>query len=476
MKNSKVHHYFVRSNQLKRHPLIAGTLILTLTSLVTRLIGFFYRMYLARLFGEEGMGIFQLVSPVLALSFSVAAAAYQTAISKFVAEGAAKSATPSYKPLFLGLSVSLPLSFLCTWIVFSGSDWIAASLLLEQRTAPMLRIIAFSIPLSSVHACVNGYFFGIKKTGVPAVTQLIEQICRVLCVYVLSVYAYSIGREPSINVAVMGLAVGELISMLVSVLCVYLRYCQEHIGTSTLRKIKRSLPNFRNTVPSSQSFPLLPSYRRLMGFAIPLTANRIVLNLLHSVEAISIPACLRLFGYDTATSLSVYGVLTGMAMPMIFFPNALTGSISVLLLPHISESYAKGDTAGVKKTIRQTILSCSLMGILCMVLFLSIGRWMGTVLFHSSLAGHFILTLSFLCPFIYLDTTLSSIIQGLGMTGRLFVMNAACLLLRLGFIFLTVPKYGIAGYLWGILAGQILLTFLFLLCLYFSSYRKQRSP
>ena len=38
----------------KRHPLIFGTIILTATGLITRVIGFFYRIYLSRLFGEEG--------------------------------------------------------------------------------------------------------------------------------------------------------------------------------------------------------------------------------------------------------------------------------------------------------------------------------------------------------------------------------------------------------------------------------------
>lgn len=68
-----------------RHPLIMGAAILTITGLITRIIGFFYRIYLSRLFGEEGMGIYQLLSPVLALSFSLTAAGFQTAISKFVA-------------------------------------------------------------------------------------------------------------------------------------------------------------------------------------------------------------------------------------------------------------------------------------------------------------------------------------------------------------------------------------------------------
>ncbi|MDE7113522.1 MAG: oligosaccharide flippase family protein [Acetatifactor sp.] len=86
---------------LAGRPLIMGTFILTATGLVTRTIGFFYRIYLSRLFGEEGMGIYQLLSPVLALSFSLCAAAYQTAISKFVAEDTTRKGQ-RFRPLITG--------------------------------------------------------------------------------------------------------------------------------------------------------------------------------------------------------------------------------------------------------------------------------------------------------------------------------------------------------------------------------------
>ena len=76
----------------RNNPFITGTIILTLTGLLSRLIGFFYRIYLSRLFGEEGMGVYQLLSPVLSLTFSITAAGLQTAISKYVAgEAAAKN-------------------------------------------------------------------------------------------------------------------------------------------------------------------------------------------------------------------------------------------------------------------------------------------------------------------------------------------------------------------------------------------------
>jgi stage V sporulation protein B len=441
---------------LSGRPLIVGTFILTATGLITRIIGFFYRIYLSRLFGEEGMGIYQLLSPVLALSYSLCAAAYQTAISKFVAEYTTTRPSRQFRPLAAGLVLSIPLSGLCCAFIYLQADFIAVRLLLEPRTESMLRILAFSIPFSSIHSCINGYFYGRKKTGPPAVAQLLEQLARVGCVYLVSAYALSIGEKPSINVAVLGLAVGELVSMLVSLTAIY----------QVLRKTQTALPTVRPAAEYAKWHPRRSGILcSTLAMALPLTLNRIVLNLLQSVEAVSIPARLRLYGYDNATALSVYGVLTGMAMPLIFFPNALTNSVSVLLLPLISENYAAGDLQAVRSAILRTVKFCAILGFFCMSFFFLFGDLLGTVLFDSSLAGHFITTLSFLCPFLYLDSTLSSILQGLGKAGTIFVMNVIALLLRLAFVFEAIPVFGITGYLWGMLASQILLSLLYLVCL-----------
>lgn len=436
---------------LKRHPLIMGTIILTITGLISRIMGFYYRIYLTRLFGEEGMGIYQLLNPVLALAFSITAAGYQTAISKLVAEKHAGESDNPFRPVLVGLSISLPLSLACNGVLFGLADFIGNILLSEPRTVPMIRILSFSIPLCAVHSCINGYFYGKKKTAVPAAAQLLEQLARVGCVYGISAYAISKGGHPTINVAVLGLTVGEFLSMVVSVLAIYVCYAKAAALPLQLR------------LPSSHPCTL---YRNLLSMALPLTANRIVLNLLQSIESISIPASLKAYGYDTASALSVYGVLTGMAMPLIFFPNALTGSVAVLLLPLVSENYSKGDIPAVRNAIFRTLKFCALLGTVCMLLFCPGGKLLGNFLFRSELAGHFITTLGFICPFIYMDTTLSSILQGLGKAGSIFLMNILSLLVRLCFIFFTVPTMGITGYLWGLLASQLLQSILYLSCLF----------
>lgn len=431
----------------RNNPFITGTIILTLTGLLSRLIGFFYRIYLSRLFGEEGMGVYQLLSPVLSLTFSVTAAGLQTAISKYVAgEAAAKNYKASFRVLMTGLFLSILLSLPCTGIMLRFSELIAARFLLEPRTASMLRIIALSVPLGAVHSCINGYFYGVKKAGIPAATQLIEQFFRVACVFLASYTAGLKGGAPTINVAVVGLVVGEFGAMVVSIAAVYLRFCQ----LSSTKEIRR---NAAKALRPAAAY--LSVTAKLLALSVPLSLTRIVINLLQSVEAVYIPSMLQAYGYDSATALSVYGVLTGMALPLIFFPNALTGSISLMLLPVVSEADAAGNMAAVKRAARKTVYSCLFLGGICTLGFLLLGRPVGQLLFHSELAGIFICSLSFICPFLYLCATLTSILHGLGKAGSIFFVNVSSLLLRLAFVFWLLPRFGIDSYIAGMLLSQI---------------------
>lgn len=450
---------------------IKGTLILTLTGLLSRVIGFFYRIYLSRLFGEEGMGIYQLLSPVLALSFSLCAAGIQTAISKYVAASVAKgNRKDSYRYLFTGLFLSLLLSVPCMLLLLMFSDLVAVHFLLEARTASMLRIIALSIPAGAVHSCINGYYYGIKKTMLPSSTQLIEQFMRFFCVLAADFLARRSHTVPHINAAVVGLVVGECAAMLISLLAIYFRFYREEAGAG-----KSSLPcpnagGGRHSMPMSNAATFgisrFCAVKNLLVLALPLTVSRIVVNLLQSVEAVAIPSRLCRYGYDSVTALSVYGVLTGMALPLLFFPNALTGSMSLLLLPMVSEADAKGNTDAVKNTTLKTIYSCLLLGAACTLFFFLSGPFLGCFLFHSELAGRYIRSLSLLCPFLYLCTTLSGILHGLGKAVSVFFVNVFSLSLRLLFVFFLIPAFGIDCYILSMVLSQLLSAFFYLFLLY----------
>ncbi len=426
---------------MKKNTLLKGTFILTLAGLISRCIGFFYRIFLSRMFGEEGIGIYELMNPVLTLTFALCTSGIQSAISKFVAGQPEKTGAKNrLRILFAGLFFSGILSAACAFLVYMKADFISGFLLHELRCAPLLRIAALSFPAACIHACNNGYFYGIKKAGLPAFCQLFEQCFRVGSVFLFWNYAQKNGVTFSITVAAVGLVIGELASTMVSIPVTLLHFAR-------LGDLSRC--------PAA---PLRTLAGQILLFAAPLSANRVCLHLLGAVESARIPVSLQQFGYTAKQALSIYGVFTGMAMTCILFPGAITNSVSVLLMPLIAEADSTRNRHAIRTAILKCIRYCLLLGCLCTVLFLLTGNFIGITLFHSELAGRFIRTLSFICPFLYLNTTLFSILNGLGKTGYTFLFNMAALLLRLGFVFFVVPAFGIKGFLWGMLAGHLFMS------------------
>ena len=433
--------------------LITGTLLLTIAGVLTRIIGFFYRIFLSRVIGAEGLGIYQLTAPVMALGFAITSTGIQTAISRFVSnEIGKKNPGGARSYLFCGLLLSLLLSVLFSVILWKNTDFIARAWLGDARCAPLLSILSLSFVPSCIHACINGYYYGLKKTGVPALTQLAEQIARVAIVYVLFQIYTEQQQSVPLSVTMWGVVIGEIASTLVSVSCIRVLS-----GTT------------------DRGLSMVTCTKNLLAMAAPLTANRVILNLFSSYENIMIPNRLRLFGYEFSDALSVYGILTGMTMSVVMFPSVITNSVSVLLLPAISEAKAAGDDALIRRTLKKTIESCLSLGFLATLAFLFTGDFLGNFLFGNALAGTFITTLGWICPFLYLGSTLSSILHGLGFPGLTFVLNLISCGIRILFVLFAVPVFGIKSYLWGILLSQAVLAFLAIILLLHMTNNKRHT-
>ena len=420
-----------------KNVILRGTLLLTIAGVVSRIMGFFYRIFLANTIGAEGMGIYQLIFPVYSVCFSLCASGIETVISKLTAEKfAVGKPSKALGILKSGFLLTLSLSLLCSFVVFYYASPLAITFLKEPRCIPLLKILALSIPFGSLHTCICGYYFGIHKASVPAFSQLIEQGLRIGCVFLLYRIYLTNGIELSPAIAVIGLVFGEFCSFLFTLTC-FTCHPKKYFSFSDI---------FSNT-------------KEIISLSAPLTVSRICMNLLVSLEATMIPNALKAYGIEAATALSIYGTLTGMALPFILFPNALTSSISLMLLPSVSESQASGQTASLKKTIKKTSFFCIFLGCICTIFFLIFGKFLGKFVFSSPLAGSFITILAWICPFLYLNTTLNSILNGLGKTNITFFTGILSLFLRIGFIFFVVPKTGIHGYLFGLLASQLFITF-----------------
>ena len=452
----------------KSNTFLAGTLVLTAIGFVNRIIGFFFRIFLSNTIGAEGMGIYQLIFPVYLVCFALCIASFETAISRFVAasNGNIYRQRDYYR---VGLFTSFTLSILVSFLLYIFSKSISVYILLEPRCDVLLKILSLSIPLACIHSCLSGYYYGIKSANIPAFSQLIEQIVRVASVYLFWQINLSEGKSITIYHIILGILLSEGASSLFLIISIKLTfYYKIYKNKTSTKHFKTNQPPLNTSMPDKK-FPLYKLlFKEIIVLSIPLSANRLILNSLQSAEAILIPGNLKIFGMTNSEALAVYGTLTGMALPFILFPSTLTTSISLMLLPTISEAQSKGDREKIRLTTDTTITFCISLGILFCAIFLVFGKQIGTLVFDSIPAGEFLSILAWTCPFLYLSHTMSSILNGLGKTQKTFLDSLTSIAIELSFVVFLVPKFGILAYLWALLASHLLLA-----TLYYFSIKKE---
>lgn len=148
---------------MQRKILIKGTLILTFTGIATRLIGFFYRIFLSRSFGETAVGLYQLIFPVYALAISFTSAGIQTAVSRSVArEHTLHRDKKCTCLLYTGIGLSFLLSMITMYLLQHYNSAIAIHFLHEPRCMFSITAMSYAIPFASIHSCISWILPGVK--------------------------------------------------------------------------------------------------------------------------------------------------------------------------------------------------------------------------------------------------------------------------------------------------------------------------
>jgi len=414
----------------KRKSILAGALTLTAAGLITRLLGFAYRIHMSNIIGAEGMGLYQLIMPVYSLSWSIACSGFTTTISKLVAqENAARAYGDMGRALKQALVVTGLIALAVTAVLFFGADMIGAYIIRDTRTILPIRILAIAIPFMTAGSCIRGYFLGLRETTEPAFGQVLEQCVRMAVIFAAAPLFVPRGLEYACAAAVIGIVAGEFVAFLFS-FGSYLHY-------------KRTRGLIAPPTKTPRAMLML-----MLAMALPLTANRITGSFLSAWENTLIPQKLREFGLTQAEAMSAYGRITGMALPLIFFPSALLTALAVTLVPAISEATATGDHARIRATTVKAIRFTSIIGFGAAALFLVLPDELGRVIYRQEL-GSLLLRLGLLCPFWYVNITLGGILNGLGRQSFLFRNSLFSSFVNIAFVYLLVPQHGIDAFLLG---------------------------
>lgn len=418
-----------------KNPIIKGTIIITVASLLGKIIGFLYRIFLSNLIGANGMGIFQLIFPVLSFFVALSCGGIQIAVSRFVAES--KSKKESFLVVISSLVISLILSTMALGILYFFADSISGLIIKNNSCEQLLKYASFTIPLATIHSCISGYYLGLKKTFVPAWSGVFEQIVKIVALFVL----WNIWTKNNISItpliAVYSMIISEFFGMIFCLIAI----CGEKFFCINIKDF------FRTS-------------KKVFSVSYILTLNKIMLSFLQTIEAVIFPGALIKSGMSMSNALSVYGILTGMAMPVITFPSAINTSVSTMLLPTIASANTENDNNSIIKTTEYSIWFSMVTGIFCTGIFIFYGDFVGTKIFGQYLAGQYIIALSWLCPFMYMSITMGSILHGLGLTTAAFIHNVIGVVIRLISIWFGVLIFGMQGFLVGLLISNLVITLL----------------
>ena len=433
--------YFQKIKQfLTKNRVVKGTLILTTAGFATRIIGFYNRIFLSRLIGAKELGIYQLIFPLYMIAFAFTTFGNELALTKLVSEYKSRNDMTATKVFFkICLSINIILGLFMSIIMYKNAGILCEKILKAPECEKCLQIISLGIPFMSTKGAIHGYFLGLEQSGVHGLSDFLEQLAKVLGLYILTVF-FCVKSSYDAAFAVWGIVIGEITSFLFS-LCALLVH---------LRKDNNK---------SRSSLHLSTCYQIFLRNSIPLTTNRLALTILQSIKAIMIPVILLNYYKNSTTSLAIYGIFSGMAFPFIMFPSTITNSLSTMLLPAVSSASSCLDTDYLKKLCEKSLHFCLLIGLFSMTAFYIFGPSIGICFFESKEAGHYLFQLSFLCPFIYLSTTLTSILNGLGFATHNLILTFISTIIRISFIVGAIPKIGITGYIMGLFTGYLFLTF-----------------
>lgn len=415
---------------MKKTLFIKNALILTVSSLILRFVGIIFKVWLAKLIGSEGIGLYQLVFSVYMLASTFAASGICTAVTRLIAEelavGTKKGAV---KIMRRSVELTLIIAAATVITVFFGAEFIATRFLGDLRAVLALKILPLSLPFMGVTSCLRGYFIARRKITPNAVSQLFEQAVRIILVVILVKSFYRKGLAACCGAVLFADSAAEICSFLLLLI----------IWVFDSKKLKIKAANPR---------PMQPAVKRIFHIALPITSGRYLNTALRTAENILVPKNLAKYPFGGSNALSQFGMIKGMALPILFFPSTLLNSVSTLLIPEISEASAKNQKWLVKSATGNVLKLTALVSFIFAAVFFCAGREIGMLIYKDEAVGELLRALSPIVPLMYLDSISDGILKGLDQQAFSFRTAITDSVIRIVLILLLLPIFGLRGFIW----------------------------
>lgn len=373
--------------------LIVNTALMTSASLLMRCIAMGFQGYLSGRIGAAGIGLYQLVMSVELLASTFAISGIRFAVTRLVSEelgmgraGGVHGAMVR-SALYALIFGSAAMLLLTRFAEPVGFLWIG-----DARTVMSLRILAFGLPCLALSSVISGYFTACGRIWKPSLVHLIEQCAVVVFVALFLERAPEGDIELSCAAVCAGVTASDILSLAL-MLAFYLGDRRKY-GSRTGESISLT--------------------GRMLSVALPLAVSAYARSALSTLEHLLVPRGFRKSGLSADAALAGYGVIQGMAMPVLSFPSCLLSSLAENVIPELTGAQVRGEREKIRREVRSLLTMSLLFAIAVAFALFVTSDFIGSALFASSEAGKYIRLLAPLIPAMYVDMVVDGCLKGLG--------------------------------------------------------------
>lgn len=367
--------------------------LITSFSILTRVLGFLFRIFLSRTIGAEAIGIYQVASSVFMIFVTVVSSGLPLIISRMTASYRVKNdkkqmASMVSSSLILGLVVSIVLCLVV--LLFQN---VFAKLFTNETCLMLLIVLMPGVVFSAVYSVFRGALWGNDNYFALCISELFEQVVRIV------IFVLMLGSSFSVISGALSLAWSMTIACFLSAIFVAILFFAY---------------GGRLGKPSKLGWSVLKK-------ASPITGVRLVGSLLMPLLAIIIPLRLVAVGYTQSQAMSLYGVALGMTYPLLFIPSTLIGSLATALIPNIAMAKEKGDFAYIQERVQSSIFFSVLVSFLIVPCFTALGENIGIFFYDNALSGSLLSLSAWIMVPMGITNITSAVLNSVGLEVRSFV-------------------------------------------------------
>ena len=366
---------------------VKGAFILTAAGLVVKLIGALYRIPLYSILGSEGIGLYQMGYPIYAILLTVSSSGLNVAISKVVAErwaqGKRSGALAAFRVSLVLMGI---LGIAGSVALFRAAPWIATNMGHDPRATLSIQAISPALFLASVLSAFRGWFQGIEEMTVPAASQVLEALGRLVTMLLLAGALIPKGIEHAAAGATFGAAVGAGVGVLFTALAYWSggRRARQRVPH---RRSPRSEDGSRVATGDSGEFTWGETARAIASIALPISLASAVFGITEIIDLSLVPGRLHAAGFATEEATRLFGQLTAGAMPLVNIPTVFTGALQMAIVPSVSAALALRDRAAIGRRVKKALALTYALGLPASLGILVLSRQIPVLLYNDPGVG-----------------------------------------------------------------------------------------